>query len=184
MVFLYFCSLFLFLCLFCKERTTDDDSVPCGVQCLESKRLRFHQTVLFCLVLPVFMWFLVCLCLFMCCVFWVWSWSKSNVLVRYCPILIYLFHILILQDSHCCLTAILTHLFLFIIWRPCDVILIFSMWILPSFYIFFLIWILQDHVTACLSVFHSFSLFCSLFLFLCLFCKERTTDDDSVPCGV
>ena len=59
------------------------------------------------------------------------------------------------------------------------------MWILSPFSIFCYILILQDHVTACLSVFHGFSLFCLYsVLLLLLFCKERTADDDSVPCSV
>ena len=58
------------------------------------------------------------------------------------------------------------------------------MWILSPVSIFYIL-ILQDHVTACLSVFHVFSLFCLYsVLLLLLFCKERTADDDSVPCSV
>ena len=58
------------------------------------------------------------------------------------------------------------------------------MWILSPVSIFYIL-ILQDHVTACLSVFHGFSLFYLYsVLLLLLFCKERTADDDSVPSSV
>ena len=80
------CQIELLL-LFSKERTADDDSVPCSVQCLESKRLRFTSDcfVLFCQC-SCDSWFVF---VFICVVCFEFGLGLSNVLVRYCSLLFY-----------------------------------------------------------------------------------------------